>query len=384
MKVVIIGWYGTETIGDRAILAGLIVSIKKALGKYDLSIGSLYPFFTERTIIEDYKYWKKLIGIEINVSVFDSKNINELEREIKKSDIVAMGGGPLMHISELYMVSYAFAYAKKRKKKTALLGCGIGPIYNSKYHKPLLDIINKSDIVILRDEESYERLKGISKEAYRKNKNKTHIQLDPAVIACYYYMKCCEKNRVIKEEYICINMRSFPVGYSSNADERKINDMMIGYVAYIAEKNQENNILLIPMHYFHIGDDDRRFLNEIQIKVGKSNISVQNKNLDLFDTMNVYENAIINIGMRFHSVVFQTIVSGKNYILDYTEPKIGKISGFLSTIGAEEYYKKRYINIQDCDGINMDLNNKIEKYKVDNNIIEKVVCAYKEYIKNIF
>jgi len=37
--------------------------------------------------------------------------------------------------------------------------------------------------------------------------------------------------------------------------------------------------------------------------------------------MEIYSDAHFNIGMRFHSVVLQTISSNKNYVLDSTEPK---------------------------------------------------------------
>ena len=48
--------------------------------------------------------------------------------------------------------------------------------------------------------------------------------------------------------------------------------------------------------------------------------------------MEIYSDAYFNIGMRFHSVVLQTISSDKNCVLDSTEPKKGKTYGLLSDI----------------------------------------------------
>ena len=54
IRVLIIGWYGTETIGDRAILAGILRSLDSYLNSdILLTIGSLYPYISERTIFED-------------------------------------------------------------------------------------------------------------------------------------------------------------------------------------------------------------------------------------------------------------------------------------------------------------------------------------------
>jgi len=50
--------------------------------------------------------------------------------------------------------------------------------------------------------------------------------------------------------------------------------------------------------------------------------------------------------MRFHSVVLQTMVSGKNFVLDYTEPNKGKIAGFLNDIDPAGFYSDKYICLQ--------------------------------------
>jgi polysaccharide pyruvyl transferase WcaK-like protein len=55
MNITIIGWYGTETVGDRGILAGILDIIN--ISEVDnIFLGSLYPFFTERTLSEDYYF----------------------------------------------------------------------------------------------------------------------------------------------------------------------------------------------------------------------------------------------------------------------------------------------------------------------------------------
>ena len=151
MKITIIGWYGTETIGDRAILAGLFSFFNKSYEKFEIKLGSLYPFFSERTINEDYSFYKEIINKDFKIEIFNSKNSKELNEAIKSSDLIAMGGGPLMDLPELFMVEYSFKKAKKLGKKTALLGCGVGPLFYKKYRKSVLEISKNSDITILRD-----------------------------------------------------------------------------------------------------------------------------------------------------------------------------------------------------------------------------------------
>jgi polysaccharide pyruvyl transferase WcaK-like protein len=345
MKIAIIGWYGTETIGDRAILAGLFSMFSKVFDNFEILLGSLYPFFSERTINEDWQFWAEITGERINISLFNSQNPKELDQYISKADLLCMGGGPLMDINELFMIEYAFKRAKKLGKKTALLGCGIGPLFHKKFKKSVLNIVKKSDIVILRDNKSKDNLSAIACEFNTEiNPARISTSFDPAV-------ECClEFNRLHLESsanYIAVNLREFPMEYQKETKSKNINRELTSFIASLSDNFPKHVIKLIPMHYFHIGNDDRLFLNAISQELQRKNIHVQNIHLTLKETLQTYQDAYFNIGMRFHSVVFQTISSGKNYVLDYTEPRKGKIYGFLQDIDQVGFYAPRYISLQE-------------------------------------
>lgn len=357
MKITIIGWYGTETIGDRAILAGLFSFFSKTYKDFEIYLGSLYPFFSERTVDEDHNFWKEITGKEIRIKIFNSKNPKELDNYISTSDLICMGGGPLMDLSELSMVEYAFKKAKKAAKKTALLGCGLGPLFNPKYKKRVLEIVKNSDIIILRDNQSKYNLFEIARDFNRGiDEENISTSFDPAVECILQYNRT---NTQVKKDYIAVNLREFPIGYCNKANHNNINEGLKKFVADLADKHQDNSIKLVPMHYFHVGNDDRSILNHIALNLKRNNIEVQNSHLSLKNTIKVFQNAYFNVGMRFHSVVIQTITSGNNYILDYTEPKKGKISGFLRDIDQENFYKTRYISLQE-DEINTGILSKFE------------------------
>jgi polysaccharide pyruvyl transferase WcaK-like protein len=379
MKITIIGWYGTETIGDRAILAGLISFFNKSYENFEIKLGSLYPFFSERTINEDYSFYKEIIQKDFKIDIFDSKDSKELLKALQESDLVAMGGGPLMDLNELFMVEYAFKKAKKMGLKTALLGCGVGPLFYKKYRKSVLNITLNSDIIILRDTKSKDNLKEIYIE-FNKFFNSKFVDtsFDPAVECALEFNKLHTK---IEQDYITINLRDFPMEYCKRRINKNINEELKFFIREISEKFSEREIRLIPMHYFHIGGDDRIFLNRIALELKKENIKVQNPNLTLKETMEIYSNAYFNIGMRFHAVVLQTIVSGKNYILDYTEPKKGKIFGFLSDIDQENFYNERYISLQE-DVITVDIIKDVNKrFTINENSILSRIDVYRRKLK---
>lgn len=381
MKITIIGWYGTETVGDRAILAGLISFFNKSYDNFEIKLGSLYPFFSERTINEDYNFYKEIIGKDFKIEIINSKDSKELLTAIKDSGLVAMGGGPLMDLSELFMVEYAFKKAKKLGIKTALFGCGIGPLFYKKYRKSVLNISLNSDIIILRDNKSKDNLEDIYKE-FNKFFESSLIDTsyDPAVECTLEYNKLNKKE---EQTYIAVNLRKFPLEYNKKNDSKNINDELKKFIKELALKYSDREIRLIPMHYFHVGGDDRVFLNNIALELKLENIKIQNPNLTLKETIEIYQNAYFNVGMRFHSVVLQTITSGKNYVLDYTEPKKGKTYGFLNDIDKVNFYENRYISLQE-DNINIDiLNNEDKKFKLNVEDIKNYLEIYIEKLKEI-
>jgi len=387
MNITIIGWYGTETIGDRAILAGLFSFFSKVFDNFEIKLGSLYPFLSERTINEDCFYWQSILKKEVKIEIFNSKISKELNRAIKNSEIVIIGGGPLMDIEPMYMLEYGFKKAKKFRKKTAILGCGIGPLFRREYKKCLLNIIKFSDLIILRDIFSRNNLIEIYKEFNQDfNDKQIYTGLDLATQCCLDYASL-RKDKISKNDYIAINLRKYPKEYLRIGNEVKINDNLSFFIESIAKTYKEKLIKLIPMHYFHIGGDDREFLNEIKFNYNLKNIYVQNKTLTLFETMQIYQNALFCIGMRFHSILFQTMLNGKNFILDYADPKRGKISGFIDEIDNQNFYKNRhiYLPLSDIESMmNMINEDSIKRiFKLDIKKIMHKLNVYSEKLEEL-
>ena len=126
VKIAVIGWYGTETIGDRAILAGLVRVFALTFNDFSIRLGSLFTVLTERTLLEDIDFLSECSGTErLSISIFDSLNHKCLRNNIEDADLLVVGGGPLMDITVMYMLEYALQIAAKKGVKTALLGLSL-------------------------------------------------------------------------------------------------------------------------------------------------------------------------------------------------------------------------------------------------------------------
>lgn len=375
MKITIIGWYGTETLGDRAIFAGLVYLLSQVHSSLEIKIGCLGVLLTQRSIAEDLSFLKECSNNAIkSISLFDSRKKKELENSIKWCDWVVIGGGPLMELSEMYMLKYAFEYGKSHHKKNVIGGCGLGPFLTEEMEKVAFSILENSDCILFRDEKS----KFIYRNDWR-GKHDCCGAIDPAVFAAYIFKKN-HGNEIKNNNYIAANFRVASSEYKGNESE----DLDTKFLKILSQLKDlsDDDILLVPMHYFEIGGDDRIILNKLKRLSEKENIKVCNRPLSLVDTMDVFFNANICLGMRYHSIVLQTLLNGKNFILDYTDPQKGKTMNFLKQLGVFEKYRGRYCSLVSDNG-SFDFKKGVERIVISDDLIRKYECCYIDSFKAI-
>ena len=379
VRIAVIGWYGTETIGYRAILSGIINMISGTYGDFECKLGSFNPTLSERTILEDYDHFCVSANKEdFSISIFDSSRVVELDAAIKWADILILGGGPLMDCIQLYMVEYAFKVARKKKTKTAILGSGMGPLVKQEYIRSSLSIISNSDLTVFRDSKSL----SIYHELSMKAASDCLASIDPAVFAADVFNK---QNKGIEKEnkIISLNFReilsdSYP-GVTTEQIFSLFKDLLINLAS-----NESNDLLLVPMHTFRVGGDDRYLLNGLANAANMPNIQVQNKPLTLEETMSVYYHSRFCVGMRFHAILLQTILNGKNYIFDYTDSKNGKIINLLHQFEAYDIYKSRYYSLLQPSEDLISPQADIISYHLPESKIETFRNIYFQGLKTIF
>ncbi len=333
MNICILGWYGTETMGDIAILDGLLRVISTYREKTTVSLGSLFPFFSERTLLEEETVFSKSAP-DVKMLVFDVKDRKETERYITASDLVVMGGGPLMDIEEVFLIDYCFAYAHRKGIPTIIAGCGIGPLNNKEYRDIVGNTLSNSTIISFRDEFSAK----LARDYYPDLNNDLLVLGDPAIISMEEYTMHQKQS-----EYAVISLREYPsTCYGVDGIQNEIE--LIRFIDKMAEAYEE--VYLVAMNMFFAGGDDRYYMEKLRVKCRRKNIKVIHHSFNLAELYMFISGAKCAFGMRYHSVVMQTILNGNNYIYDYTDPLTGKIPGFINSLDDNgHFYKDRYINI---------------------------------------
>ena len=323
LQIFITGWYGTETVGDKAILAGIIESLEKKYKGQNVGfvISSLYPIVTERTIEELHFLNCKVIPVYSELFI----------SSIKGSDLVIMGGGPLMDLEELALPLISFKVAKKLKIKTMIFGCGLGPLYKEKYITATKKILTLADEILLRDKKSIE----LANLWLRKN---VEVKLSGDPAKAYLTNKLLAYKKAPKINRLSCFLREWTHEYAIDksieefkALKLKLESQLSHFIKSKAIELNVDEIYLDHMHNFVIGNDDRdfsryfikKYFQDFKIPI------IYNKKLSTVDSIvERMQTSRFNICMRFHSVVFAHTLNTEFLGFDYTNG--GKIYNYLN------------------------------------------------------
>lgn len=331
----IVGWYGTETAGDKAILAELVYRIRQRNAEAKIVLASLFPYVSQRTIKE--------LQLE-NVDVVATYG-QEFWHWTESADEIVMGGGPLMHIDQLGAVLWAFLRGKRAGARTVIAGCGIGPLTRGgAYGEAVGWLLRLADVVELRDSHSVAAAEDMSGRDDIENTG------DPAInfVRRWKQHKQTFASGTPSQPVLNLFLREWTTEYLGDQDSASFLRLKLAFEAelgkWIAQLcgSLELRPRLLPMHHFCVGNDDRdfnrrfasRYLAGLDPVVERRPVSVD------YILTNMMQGKL-NMCMRFHSVAFAHTLGAPFIAVDYTSG--GKIRGFLSDLGELE----RMIDLRD-------------------------------------
>lgn len=296
--IAIIGSYGTQNIGDNAILTVIIKLVKKYMPGESITVIGPNP---------------NRIFFEHNVHAFSSMRTQDIKQKIKlfkKSRLLIVGGGGLLQdnrksswISGMISnyVSQAL-FARLFGCRIAVLGVSIGPL-SLKSSRSLVSILCKvSDYIITRDEESM-------KQALLLGSNSEKTTWVPDLTFCLELPTLQEKkiyaNKYIinRKRYCVLNLRPL---YSINKTNRPFEipeaslQSLTKFLRWIMD-TVGLEIIFIPFDLKYdlpVGRYLETIINNSnKFRLIREKISIQ-KSIDLMAS------AEITIGMRLHSLIF--------------------------------------------------------------------------------
>lgn len=281
-KLLFSGYYGFDNSGDDAILEAILKDVR-ADEKFDITVMSNNPKKTSR----HYK-----------VKAVDRFYLKDVFGSIKNCDILISGGGSLLQdvtsTRSLYYYLGLIVLAKFFKKKVYLLANGIGPIQSSLNRWLTARVLNRVDMITLRDQMSYDfiqeigvhrpKIKVTADPVYKLNPIQgaqrqdlfDHLDLDPDL------------------GYIGLALRDWPQPHDL---KDRFQDLMTSLL------DRGHNLLLLPLFYPNDADYFKELMEGLdpdqlsRVKLIDEKISVAQM-LACVDCLKAF------IPMRLHGLIY--------------------------------------------------------------------------------
>ncbi len=296
-SILILGGYGKGNIGDELLrwitvkifetyfpyISGEIFTYNQKVS-YDFFNHNNFRFLNYYDYFPSFKYPASFLQ-------FRSKNY------LKKHQLIVFGGGGFIYdYSSINILSWLRRiYAlKKLGKPILLLGVGVGPCRTGFSRLIAKLIINLSDIVIVRDYDSFDLAKSLC-----KNKNKIKLGADLAILLNKFDNYSSEKPTE-KIKSCLIIPRPWPYHYTKK-HERLLIDAFISLIAFAIENFHIESVNFLPLHRFDDMPLCQRIAQELNIKGGVYKVRKYE------DIKSIITNTDLTISMRYHGVILSLI-----------------------------------------------------------------------------
>lgn len=368
-RVMICGWYGTETLGDKAILGGIQSALKAAWGPFNLTLVSLNPYISHMSRAQ----MPELEGAEIITPEKAIERANSM-------DLVAFGGGPLMALPQMAEMEAIFEAASRTGVPRLVAGCGLGPLGEVYHNASIRRLLELATSRIYRDEKS-RRMAGemgidISADTVAEDPAFTWLasvrdalpaapepRLSDRVVNPPIPFRprgaSVETDEVDAEDgtpdpaaipapgagrILLLGLRDFPwksyARHLSKAESLAARDRYETAVVEALERlvtaHPDLTIRPLPMCTNHFGGDDRWFYrrlfegnDHLQRRI---DVSLLGRELAPVDYAAAFREADVALTMRFHSLVFALGLEVPTVAIDYTLGR-GKVQALAERFG---------------------------------------------------
>lgn len=301
-RVLISGYYGFDNLGDDTVLFGILTSLRKQNPALEFAVLSNQP---ERT--------SQIFGIP----AFDRWNGWTIFSQLIRSDLLIVGGGTLLQdITSPRSIPYYLGIvglAKLLRKPVVFFAQGFGPVHLPLSKKMISAIVNRVDLITVRDDKSKEDFL-----AYGVTKPSIQVTADPA---------------------LSIHPEDFPREHGANIlremgalPTQNPNCLLIGvairdwhtdhpYQLVLAEAldrlvAEGHSVVFVPMQY----PRDILASEKVASHMNKP-YKILSSQFSFRDMFSIISNLDLVIGMRLHSLILAAVFKIPFVSLSY-DPKI--------------------------------------------------------------
>ena len=338
-KVLISGYYGFDNAGDDTVLFGIISSLQKLHPTIQISVLSNKPKETTALFgIPAYNRWRFL----------------EIIKQLRKTDLLLMGGGSLLQDatsprSVMYYLSIV-TMAKLLNKPVIFYAQGFGPISHPISKLLIKSIVNKVDVITVRDQGSADDMKqlGVTRPIL--------ITADPAVTIRPMDIDLGLSGGRLQHN----GKKSMAISIRKWKNEENYKKVIAQMADEMIRKNW--NVYFLPMQY----PADVAPSQEIIRHMSEPGAVLLNDKMNFHEIISFIGNMDFILGMRLHSIIIAAVM-GVPFVGVSYDPKIDRFiervqmdsAGSIQTVSYESLSQIVNQNLQTLEDVTRRLTTQI-------------------------
>ncbi len=278
--VILSGYYGFNNAGDEAILLAMHKNIQALGENYHITVLSNKPEETKA------KY---------HIDVVYRFSLKEVLSALRKCDVLLSGGGSLLQDSTstrslMYYLSIILA-ARLMGKKVMLYANGIGPVSRKKNRTIVKLVVNKADLITLREENSYAELKAMG-----VNEKKCFVTADPVFTLDSISKQ--EGEKLLQNAGVPMDKPFVGVSVRNWRDMDGFVDEF-AHLCDIIQQKYHRTIVFIAMQVPH----DIKISQKVQKRM-KTKSYILKENYSPYEIMGIIKCMDFILSMRLHTLIF--------------------------------------------------------------------------------
>ena len=331
-RVVIVGCYGGEHVGDAAILGGVLFRLAETFQTQEAVVLSSRTDRT-RSLISGLE-----TPVKVTVRPYEDDLLEEL---VDLSDALVVGGGPLMDLPDLLArhIRFARRFAIKGLP-TMAEGVGYGPFRRRLSRQLAHRLIQLTGRATLRSEAALNSVRPICSDAQqtpdpafdylsiRRNKGTVPV----SILA----------KRVEGKPLIAINLRPLWKIYASRnineGDIRKAEVRIVSEIVKLVQETPDMNFLFVPLNSDQFGMSDLKIGHSLEKKAAAENLTIWEAEPSVDDLLATLQVCDAFFAMRFHACIFGLSAECPTFGIDYGVGQATKVAELFNDFGLEDRY----------------------------------------------
>lgn len=312
--VTIVGWWGSETVGDVAILGQLLTELREIAPATPVRIISFDASVTRASL-------KELERSDVSLYALGAGSAWALI----SSRCVVVGGGPLMESPSMAPWSWRHSVARSAGANVLLYANGIGPVRTPSGERAIANIVRRASHVVVRDQAS------VAWSAQHAPRTSVTLSFDPA----FDFVRAHCAIGALRRNQLALALRTPPATYLDATDTGGATEKFLDTLATsLNALAQTSDIQFagIVMHEGGADSDDAALYERLRTKLAQPDRLKVAKAQRVSDVIRTLQESRGALTVRFHAMIFALATDTPFIAVDYARPD-GKVSAAAEDLG---------------------------------------------------